>query len=81
MGDVVSALILSPLVMTIGTANAVSFLPRYYGIPILAGVLISVVSLGLACVRKPPFPQYSLCLGSVLWALGNVTGLHIIMSV
>jgi hypothetical protein len=76
-----SSLILSPIVMTLGTANAAAFLPKYYSIPILAGVFLSVVSLILACVQKPPFPQYLLCLGSALWALGNVTGLHIMMSV
>lgn len=81
LDEVFSALILSPVVMTIGTLNAVSFLPRDYSILILVGVFLSVVSLILACVQKPPFPQYLLCLGSALWALGNITGLHIIMSV
>jgi len=79
--DFFLALIFSPLVITIGTLNAVSFLPRYYSVLILMGVCLSVVSLILSFVQKPPFPQYLLCLGSALWTLGNITGLHIMMSV
>jgi hypothetical protein len=68
-------------VMTIGTLNAVDFLPRHYGILIVVGIVLSVVSVILASIRKPPLPQYLLCLGSALWSLGNMTGLYIIGSV
>lgn len=76
-----ATLLLSPLLMTVGTFLAAQHLPPAFGLMMFAGVGLTL--FGLAFMRKRNrFASLAACLlGPILWSLGNATAFYLMMSV
>ena len=80
-GDLFSALILAPFLMTLGLPILFQFYSAVWGVVAVSGLIITVVTFALGRDGLGRRPLYGVFGGTVLWSLGNMPIFYAFMSV
>ena len=75
------SLVLSPVLMTIGTLVSLGEMGLGFFLLLLLGAFSSISALFIGISRRFPKPQWLMFAGTFLWSLGNATSMETMMGI